>query len=109
MQDPIMPPPLPKSGANIFQTFASFCIWSPLISIVANIFVPKIQVTNQTDALVNMLIASAVPVLGILSGLVALFGMIRWGRAGILWKSVVGLLIWAILIAASILILNTDR
>ncbi len=93
----------------MFQKFASFCIWSPLVAIVVNLVTPKTPATSQSDVLASAVTAAIVPVIGILAGVFALFGMIRYGRARILWKSVIGLLIWALLAAAAIPAVNAVR
>lgn len=88
------PPVVPTAGSNLFQKLASFCVWFPLIAIGVNM----VTATQQP----NLVTAAAVPVLGIVSGIIALFGILRHGRAGILWKSVAGLLIWGLLAAAAV-------
>ena len=94
-------PAVPKKS-SLFHTAATFCLWSPLIAFGFNLFMPKTPVQSQADALGNLILSAIVPVAGILAGVFALFGLLRYGKAGILWKSVVGLLIWALLAAAAI-------
>ena len=101
MPTPPSPPSLPKKS-TLFHAAASFCVWSPLIAIGFNIFVPKVPVHSQSDALANALIAGFVPVAGILAGVFAFFGIPRHGKKGILWKSVAGLSIWALLAALAL-------
>lgn len=54
------------------------------------------------DAWANLITVSFIPALGIVSGIVALFGIRRHGTVGILWKAVTGLCLFAILIALAL-------
>ncbi len=96
---------------NIFHTLATFCLVSPLIAIVLNIvlFGPnEAQHPSHTreEALVQAVLVGLVPMLGILAGIISLFGMIRHGARGILWKAALGLLIYAFLIVSAISTFN---
>lgn len=54
------------------------------------------------EALTNGILHGFVPIMGFLAGGVALFGIPRYGRAGILWKALIGMLIFLLMIAATI-------
>lgn len=92
--------PLPTSN-SIFHKAASICVWSPLIAIIVTM-IPQAPAHSREGALASAIAAGAVPVAGIVAGLVALCGIRKYGKAGILWKSVVGLLIWVVLAGAAI-------
>ncbi len=57
---------------------------------------------TQMDAIANAVIISIVPVVGIVSGIVSLFGIRRHGSKGILWKSGIGLSIIGLMFLAAI-------
>lgn len=109
MSDPPSVPPSLPVQTSLFHQAANFCIWSPLIAIIVNIVTPKIPVHTQTDALINAIIAAVLPVAGIIAGIVALFGLRSYGRKGILWKSIIGLLIWVLLVAAAFPVITMVR
>ena len=109
---PETPPPIPAAELavprrkNLFQTLATFCLISPLLAIVLNValFGPnEAQHPSHTreEALAQAILVGLVPTLGILAGIVSLFGMIRHGARGILWKATLGLLIYAFLIVSA--------
>jgi hypothetical protein len=54
------------------------------------------------DALADATLTAAVPVLGVIAGIISLFGIRRHGSAGILWKTVTGLLIFALMVLVAI-------
>lgn len=98
-----MEKPLPVLPKKTFcHRAATFCLWSPFIAIAWNVFIviPGRNVhtsDTQTDAAANLFLAAFFPVLGILAGIIALFGIRRHGRTGILWKAVIGLSIFLLL------------
>ncbi len=104
MNDSSNPPrpsePTPKK--TLFHRAASFCLWSPLIAVVVNMVMPQTPAHSREEALAGVMISSAIPLAGIGSGFFALCGIRKHGRAGLLWKSVIGLLIWALLAASAI-------
>lgn len=111
------PPPLsasetsPLRKKSIFHTLATLCLVSPLIAILLNVFVfgpNEAQHPSHTreEALAQATLVGLVPVLGILAGIISLFGMIRHGARGILWKAALGLLIYALLIVSAISTFN---
>lgn len=57
---------------------------------------------DPMDRLVGTFLASLFPVSGILAGVIALFGMIRHGRKGILLPALIGLVLWGALFALTI-------
>jgi hypothetical protein len=105
--EPSTPPPLPPlppapAKKNIFRTLATLCLLSPLVAVGFHVFMiaPLQQqhpAKSREEALVYAVLSGIVPGLGILAGLVSLLGIPRHGAAGILWKSLLGLLIWALL------------
>lgn len=54
------------------------------------------------DAVTNAVIISILPSLGILSGIISLFGIRRCGSRGILWKAVIGLTVYGLLFLAAV-------
>jgi hypothetical protein len=58
--------------------------------------------STRMSALVTAFILGGIMVLGAALGIVALFGIRRHGRAGILWKSATGLGIFTLLFLAAI-------
>jgi hypothetical protein len=106
-------PPLPPISEapvarkkSIFHTLATFCLASPFIAILLNLLVfgpNEVQHPSHTreEALAQAMQVGLVPLLGILAGIISLFGMIRHGARGILWKAALGLLIYAFLILSA--------
>jgi hypothetical protein len=92
---------------TFFHRAATFCLWAPFIGILLNVFVwvPG-QATHppqtRMDAAANATLTASVPVMGFFAGVVSLFGIRRNGTRGILWKAVVGMLIFVLMILAAV-------
>ena len=102
--DNVPPATKPKT---FFHHAATFCLWAPLIGILLNVFCwgpGRAARPPQTriDALADATVSAFVPVMGFLAGVVSLFGIRRYGKAGILWKAVTGMLIFLLMILALI-------
>jgi len=103
----LSPQPTPQT---LFHRAASFCIWSPLIAVVVNMVMPpQTPVHSREEALAGVVVSSVIPLAGIVAGFFALLGVRKHGRAGLLWKSIIGLLIWALLAASAISAFLTVR
>ncbi len=94
------PPPILPKKKTFFHRAATFCLCSPFIAIAWNVFIvipgQNVHTSDaQIDAAANFFLAALFPVLGIVAGIIALFGIRRHGRDGILWKTVIGLSIFA--------------
>lgn len=74
------------------------------ISIIFNIMMQGGRPLNPTrsDLIAGAILGAIVPVTGVLSGLVALFGIPRYGRKGILWPAITGVVLWVGLTALAI-------
>ncbi len=102
MPDSTDMPPASPTPTSFFHKAAIFCVWSPLIAIFVTFMMPQAPAHSREEALANAMVAGIVPVAGIVAGLVALLGIRKHGKTGILWKSVAGLLTWALLAGAAI-------
>lgn len=95
-------PSILSKKKTLYHRAATFCLWSPLIAIVWNVLIvipgQNVHTSDaQTDAAANLFLAAFFPVLGIIAGIIALLGIRRHGRAGILWKTVIGLSIFLLM------------
>jgi hypothetical protein len=109
MTDSSVTPPSEPTPKTLFHRAASFCLWSPLIAIVVNMVIPQTPVHSQEEALAGVVVSSVIPLAGIVAGFFALLGIRKHGRSGLLWKSVIGLLIWTLLAASAISAFQTVR
>jgi hypothetical protein len=57
---------------------------------------------TRAEAVADVIVTGAVPMLGVIAGIISLFGIRRHGSAGILWKAVSGLAIFLLMILAAI-------
>lgn len=80
-----------SNGGSIFRAAATFCLWSPLLLLAVNLISPSV--------------GQFVTLAGILAGVVALCGLSKYGKKGILAQAVVGLVIHTLLIVSAIYIL----
>lgn len=62
---------------------------------------PQTPVHSREEALAGVVVSSVIPLAGIVAGFFALLGVRKHGQAGLLWKSVIGLLIWTLLAASA--------
>src|SRR3954470_16925470 len=97
--------PTPEAAPrSFFHRAATFCLWAPLLGIILQVFCcgPGLATHpphTQMDAVVNATFSGFVPVMGFLAGIVSLFGIRRYGKAGILWKALTGMLIFFVMVA----------
>lgn len=95
------------SRKSIYHRLATFCLLAPFIGVALNIVLwapGRAQNPPQTraEALADATVTAAVPVLGAMAGFISLFGIRRHGSVGILWKTVAGLAIFALMLLATI-------
>jgi hypothetical protein len=87
---------------TLYHRAATFCLWSPFISIVLHILMIPGEVAHppqtRIDAAVSAAYEAIVPVSGIIAGVISLFGICRHGTAAILWKTVIGLSIFVLMV-----------
>lgn len=96
------PSPIVPKKKTFFHRAATFCLCSPFIAIVWNVFIvipgQNVHTSDaKIDAAANVFLALLVPVMGIFAGIISLFGMRRYGSTGILWKTVIGLSIFSLM------------
>lgn len=104
------PPPLPttaKPQNTFFHHAATYSVLAPFISVGVTIltFVARAgspAPATRAEVLVSGLLSTFIILSGFVFGIVALFGIKRYGTAGILWKAVVGILIFVFLILSAI-------
>jgi hypothetical protein len=91
------PPLLPAKPKTFFHHAATYCLLAPFVATAANILIAASQSANpqpsRIEVLVPAVILSFIILSGFVLGIVSLFGIKRYGKAGILWKAVAGLLI----------------
>ena len=95
------PPPLipNKEKPSFYHQAANASAWAPAIAIGATIAVNVgmqgqgfDQSTLRKSALIVGIITSSIMLIGLISGIVALFGIPKHGRKGILVKALIGIL-----------------
>ena len=102
-QTPLIEP----ARKTFFHRAATFCLWAPLIGILLQVCCwgpGRSGRPNETqiEVLADATMAAFVPVIGFLAGVVALFGIRRHGKSGILWKAITGMLIFLLMVLAVI-------
>src|SRR5579871_6681148 len=102
-----LPPPLPQRTDTLFHHAANACLVSLAVSIGLMVVVTGASMSQQSEVSSGQLrIMEAIPgvicVLGILSGIVALCGIPKYGRQGILGKALAGLIAYALLIGLAV-------
>jgi len=100
----VNPPPLPSSGQKLFRQLAQVSWGTLIVSFVYNFFFGGNNATSASRAfpLINAIFVSAFCLTGLVAGLVALCGVRRYGREGILWPAITGVGIWLLLFAIAI-------
>jgi len=107
---PPTPPPLPVSDSGkLYRNLARASWMSLVLGIGTNMMIQVSQqgVTNREVSLVRAVLFSIMAIAGVMSGIIALFGVRRHGRKGILWPALTGLGIWFLLFALAALALPT--
>jgi ABC-type transport system involved in cytochrome c biogenesis permease subunit len=98
--------PATTTHKTIYHRLATFCLLAPFIGVAINLLMPAPRAEHppqtRAEKLADATITAAVPVLGVIAGTISLFGIRRYGSSGILWKSVTGLLIFALMVLALI-------
>jgi FtsH-binding integral membrane protein len=99
------PPPLEKRN-SFFHHAATYCLLAPFVALGANIVIAATRTADPHPTRIEVLVPAIILTLIILSGFVfgviSLFGIRRYGKAGILWKAVMGLLIVIIMFSLAI-------
>src|SRR4030095_1966842 len=90
------PTPLPDSRRPIFEQLARASWLSVVISICTNLvfqvgFGPS---TSRETTLIRALPTALFVLIGIVSGIVAICAVPRYGRKGLLWPALTGILLW---------------
>lgn len=100
-------PAPPQRGGGVFRAMAHYCWMAVILSIGINLVLnaarlPLLEESSRMKGIIlGVLWAS-----GILSGIIALFGMRRHGRKGILIPALVGLFLWMALVALTALMVS---
>jgi len=98
---PVKPPPLPSSKKPFAVQAAQASLLAPLTAFGLGIIV-NVGMANQSSPLSQIITGSLcvlLIVLGLVFGIVALFGVRRYGKKGILGRAIAGICINGILIA----------
>ena len=100
MTDSKIPPPIPNQKLSFYHQAAKASAWAPAIAIVATIatnvgmqgqgFDPN---TLRKSAFIVGLATTGIMLIGLISGIIALFGIPKYGKKGILGKALIGILI----------------
>ena len=99
---PIIPqaPPLPspsKSPKTFFHHAATYSLLAPFVAVGVNIIIGASRANNppttRIETLVTAILLGFIFLSGLVFGIISLFGIGRYGRAGILWKAVIGIFI----------------
>jgi hypothetical protein len=103
------PPPLPsptRPQKSFYHYAATYCLLAPFTAIAVNIFVHVATIdtppTTRIEALVPLIFPILIILSGVIFGIISLFGIRKYGRAGILWQAVAGILIVVFLALAAI-------
>ncbi len=91
---------------TFYHRAATCCLLAPFVAIGANLALMGARVSqpapSRMASLIPALILGGIMLLGVVLGILSLFGIRRYGAAGILWKSVTGLSIFLLLLVAAI-------
>jgi hypothetical protein len=93
------PPPLPTGQVKtIFHQAATASIFAPVLSIAINVLSSSglNQLQGEAKLKMGMIVASFagfIMILGLICGIIGLCGIPKHGTKGLLWKSVVGIII----------------
>lgn len=98
------PPPLPIPGKNRFAQIARYSWASFVISCGANVIWSAIgkQYGFEIPRVVIGVIVSCLALSGIVAGIIAFFGIGKYGRKGILWPAVTGICLWLVSFALAV-------
>jgi hypothetical protein len=94
----------PTSRMNIYHRLATFCLLAPFIGVAINFLLlaenPEHLPQTREQALACAFLIGAAPVLGVFAGAISLLGIRKHGSASILWKTMTGLAIFALMVLA---------
>ena len=108
MNDPTLPPPIPAEPRNSsFHQAATASAFAPLIAIALTVFSSagrtNLDLQSQRPvALIVGIVSSILILIGLICGIVALFGIRRHGKKGILTKALCGIIIPLLLSALAV-------
>lgn len=96
-----------KQKVPFAQQAAKASLFAPLIAIVVNLFTIQIKQDSKSAALIITTTCSLMIIAGLIFGIIALFGIRKHGKTGILWRSILGLLLNGFLIVSALLVFQS--
>ncbi|HEY3897300.1 MAG TPA: hypothetical protein VGM54_01735 [Chthoniobacter sp.] len=99
---PFAPPPLPESkGSTSLRALASYSWVSIVLSLIVHLSLRGAlnQGAAKENARAMAIVAGFFVITGVLAGIIALLGIRRHGRKGLLAPAVTGISIWVVLLA----------
>ncbi len=106
----ITPPPLPSSSKALFRQLSQVSWISVLVAFVGNIFLNiGGRATSGIAGKIPAIFAGLCVIVGVTSGIIALFGVPRHGRKGLLLPALTGIGLWVFLAAIAIPAFNAVR
>jgi hypothetical protein len=114
-----VPPELPPLGSSVpkaaagrsFRALATYSWASILLSVAVNLLMPGMAQSSHTreEVLGKAIVQALFAVTGLLAGIIALFGIPKYGRKGLLWPALCGTCVWLLLVALALPIFNAAR
>jgi hypothetical protein len=94
----------PKPPKTFYHQAATYCLLAPFVATGVTIMtnVGSSSPTTRLELLVSALFQMIIILSGVVFGIISLFGIRRYGKAGILWKAVAGILIVVLFALAAI-------
>jgi len=86
---------------------AKVSLYVPFIAIGVNLLTKSIQQSSKLSAFAISSVCSVLIIIGFIFGIIALLGMKKHGKKGILWRSIIGLSVNSFLIISAILLFNS--
>ena len=91
---------------TFYHRAATYSLVAPFLAFALTLFlqasgVPTITQT-RSQALVRSIVLGSILLSGAICGIVSLFGIRKHGTSGILWRAIIGLLTFSLLVAAAI-------
>jgi multisubunit Na+/H+ antiporter MnhC subunit len=103
------PPPIPSDKPPFAKQAARFSAFTPLAALVVNMVGNGVAQGNRTMATIFSILGGLLIVAGIVLGIIALFGVRRHGRKGILGFAITGIAINTFLVVAAVLTFQSVR
>ncbi len=105
-----VPPELPPLGSSVpkaaagrsFRALATYSWASILLSVAVNLLMPGMAQSSHTreEVLGKAIVQALFAVTGLLAGIIALFGIPKYGRKGLLWPALCGTCTYGCLLVA---------